>query len=51
MGIKDISVVTGGEHLSDISRYLSDMHPDLIFSFPIEGLARESAWAIPPGFL
>lgn len=33
MGIKDISVVTGGEHFSDIAKYLSSLHPKINFSY------------------
>ncbi|MDE1848529.1 MAG: NTP transferase domain-containing protein [Nanoarchaeota archaeon] len=33
MGINDLSVVTGGEHFSDVQRYLSMVHPSINFSY------------------
>ncbi|MBI2045152.1 NTP transferase domain-containing protein [Candidatus Pacearchaeota archaeon] len=46
MGIKEISVVTGGEHFSDIARYLGQLHPDINFSFHYQPEAGGIAQAL-----
>ena len=46
MGIKEISVVTGGEHFSDIARYLGQLHPDINFSFHYQSEAGGIAQAL-----
>ena len=46
MGIRNISVVTGGEYFSDIGRYLSSLHPEINFSYHCQKEAGGIAQAL-----
>jgi glucose-1-phosphate thymidylyltransferase len=46
LGIKDISVVTGGEHFADIARYLAELHPGINFSYHPQAEAGGIAQAL-----
>lgn len=46
MGINDICVVTGGEHFQNIAAYLSQMHPNINFSYHYQREAGGIAQAL-----
>ncbi len=46
MGVKDISIVTGGEHFSSVAEYLMCTHPEINFSFHSQKKAGGIAQAL-----
>tara|TARA_Y100000310_G_C20555154_1_gene750127 strand:- start:316 stop:1110 length:795 start_codon:yes stop_codon:yes gene_type:complete len=46
MDVSSVSVVTGGEHFQDIGKYLSEVHPEIDFSFHYQREAGGIAQAL-----